>query len=279
MAVIRSGPTGRKGRRWLWGTVALGLALVVAYAAGAVLWDISPSTNLGMAFGWGAAALLLAVSALSARKRAMALASRLGAGRSQLWLSVHMYGGGLFLLLMLLHSDFSLPEGWVTGWLWGLSIWTVIGGLLGRGLQLWIPRLMTSGLSTEALYERIPELVDNLRERASELAGSSAREIQDLYERTIARELKAPRRSWIYYFDITGGIRERMRPVRYLRDKLSEEEAGKLDELEDLYRTKLELDAHFTLQQTLRVWLWLHVPTSLLLLLFLGLHLWGVLRY
>lgn len=281
MALARGGQRGLSAYKQVGPglSIALSVLLVATYAAGRLFWDVSSGSNLSLAFGWAAAALLLAVSALAVRKRAMRLASRLRAGRSRLWLSVHLYGGSIFLLLVFLHSDFGLPHGWATSWLWGLSIWTVVGGLIGRGLQLWIPRLMTSGLSNEVLYERIPELVADLGKRASDLSAASGPEIRDLYDRTIASQLEAPNRRWRYFFDITGGIRERLRPSRYLRDKLSNEEAGRLDELEELYRAKLEIDAHYTLQQALRIWLWLHLPTSLLLGVFLGLHLWGVLRY
>lgn len=266
-------------RTGLWLAVALSIALIAIYVAGRLVWNTGSGSELSLAFGWAAVVLLFAVSALGVRKRALSLASRLRAGRSSLWLSVHLYGGSIFLLLVFLHSDLGLPHGWATAWLWGLSLWTVAGGLVGRGLQLWIPRLITSGLSNEVLYERIPDLVADLAKRASDLSAASGPEIRDLYVRTIASELEAPRRNWHYFFDITGGIRERLRPVRYLRDKLSNEEAGRLDQLESLYRAKLEIDAHFTLQQALRSWLWLHLPTSLLLWVFLGLHLWGVVRY
>ena len=271
--------TKARGRRGLGLSVAIAIALVGLYAAGAWKWGTASGSGLSLAFGWAAAALLLAVSALGLRKRALGLASRLGAGRSRLWLAVHLYGGSIFLLLVFLHSDFGWPHGWVTTWLWGLSLWTVATGLVGRGLQLWIPRLLTSGLSNEVLYERIPELVANLGARAKKLAEGGGPEISDLYERKIAAEFAAPVRSWRYFFDITGGARERLRPLRYLRRKLGDDEGRQLDELESLYRAKLEIDAHFTLQQTLRTWLWLHLPTSLLLWVFLGLHLWGVLRY
>lgn len=281
MAVVLGGsrPVSAWRSTGLWVSIGLSVLLVATYAVGRLIWDVSSGSDLSLAFGWVAAALLLAVSALGVRKRSMSLASRFRAGRSRIWLSLHLYGGSVFLLLVLLHSEFGLPHGWVARWLWGLSLWTVIGGLLGRGLQRWIPRLLTSGLSNEVLYERIPDLVEDLGKRAAEVSESSGSEIRDLYDRAIAAELAAPTRHWRYFFDITGGIRERLRPVRYLRDKLSDDEAGRLDELEGLYRAKLELDAHYTLQQALRTWLWIHLPTSLLLWVFLALHLWGVLRY
>ena len=265
----------RTGGLWL----AVAVILIAVYAAGRLVWDTGSGSYLSLAFGWAALALLAAVSALGVRKRALGLASRLRAGRSRAWLSLHLHGGSVFLLLVVLHTDLSRPHGWATSWLLGLSVWTVAGGLVGRGLQRWIPRLMTSGLSSEVLYERIPELVADLRARAEALAGASGAEVRGLYEREIAPQLAAPRRNWRYFVDITGGLQERLRSVRYLRDKLSDEEARRLDELAGLLRAKLELDAHFTLQLALRSWLWLHLPTSMLLWAFLGIHLWGVLRY
>ena len=112
-----SKPTG------LWLSIGLSALVVATYGAGKLVWDVSSGSDLSLAFGWAAAALLLAVSALGVRKRALSLASRFRAGRSSLWLSVHLYGGSIFLLLVFLHSDLGLPHGWATTWLWGLSIW------------------------------------------------------------------------------------------------------------------------------------------------------------
>ena len=39
------------------------------------------------------------------------------------------------------------------------------------------------------------------------------------------------------------------------------------------------MDAHFTLQQILRMWLYLHLPGSLLLLALLAAHLYSVWAY
>ena len=115
MAVARGSQRQLPGSRsaGLWLSVALGLVLVAIHAAGRLLWDVSSGSDLSRAFGWAAAALLLAVSALGVRKRAMSLASRLRAGRSRVWLAVHLYGGSIFLLMVLLHSDFGWPRGWV----------------------------------------------------------------------------------------------------------------------------------------------------------------------
>ena len=75
------------------------------------------------------------------------------------------------------------------------------------------------------------------------------------------------------------GREHRGREFRHLRRLLAEEDRARLEELEGLYRTKLEIDAHYTLQQTLRLWLYLHVPGSLLLIGLLAAHLYSVWGY
>ena len=46
-----------------------------------------------------------------------------------------------------------------------------------------------------------------------------------------------------------------------------------------LFRAKLEIDAHYTLQQPLRWWLYTHLPVSFVVLALLALHLYTVLFY
>ena len=155
----------------------------------------------------------------------------------------------------------------------------MVSGFIGLGLQNWIPRALSSGLSTEVLQARIPDLVAEIRERADKIAATCGEPLQDAFASQMAPELDRPVRRLIYFIDITGGIQDRLRDFGYLRRFLGPDESDKLAELEGLFRTKLEIDAHSTLQQALRVWLYGHIPVSLLLLVFLVLHLYSVFRW
>ena len=209
----------------------------------------------------------------------MRLSPRLRLGSSRTWLYGHIYGGTLFLLMVLMHTGFRLPTGSFSWWLWGLSFWTVLSGLAGLALQRWIPRVLASGLTNEVLYERIPELVDELRRKAEALMESGGEVIRGFYAKNLASALAGPHRRWIYYRDITGGMQSRLKRFHYLSGFLSTREQALLDELEKLYRTKLEIDAHWTLQQARRWWLYAHVPTSLLLLVLVVIHLLTIFYY
>jgi hypothetical protein len=218
---------------------------------------------------------MLAVGALGARRRTM---SR-GLGRAQDWAQFHVYGGALFLLLVLMHGGFRWPRATLTWWLFALSLWVTLTGLAGVGLRKWLPRVLASGLSTEVLYERIPELAGELRERAAKLAAGCSAPVRDFHRKRLAADLAAPRVRFIYFVDITGGIEGRLRELAFLRGLLDDDERRRLDELAGLYRAKLELDAHLTLQRPLRWWLYAHVPASLVLILLVAVHVVTVLMY
>lgn len=269
---------GRRRRAAFWRR-ALVLVLVLGLAAYAGFGVVRPGEPLGVAFGILAAIFLLSTALYGARRRAMATASRWRLGSAQAWLRAHLYGGGLFLLSLLLHSGFRLPEGLFSWVLWLLSLWVVFSGFLGLFLQRWIPRVLTSGLNLEAHYDRIPELVKEIRQRAAALAASAEGPLQTLYRQRLAPALAAPMPRLIYFLDVSGGSRTGLRELEYLRSLLPEGEKETLEELERLYRSKLELDAHYTLQRALRAWLWLHLPASLALLVLVALHILAVLYY
>jgi hypothetical protein len=257
------------------------LAIVVAgaaWAANLAFAEVQAGNTWSLAYGAGAAALLVLAAGYGVRRRMMRVASRFRAGSAAGWLGLHVWGGSLFLLLMLMHSGFRLPSGVITSGLWWLGWWTVASGIAGRTLQRWIPRMLASGLTTEVLYERIPELVEDLRERAAEVAVGAHEAIVALH-RGLETELAAPRRRWLFFVDITAGRESRRREFRHLRRLLGDEDRERLDRLEGLYRTKLEADAHYTLQQALRLWLYLHVPGALLLVALLAAHLYAVWTY
>jgi hypothetical protein len=160
-----------------------------------------------------------------------------------------------------------------------VSLWVTISGLIGVALQQWLPKILTSGLSVEAVYERIPDLIAQIRARAEKLVETCTDPVQEFYRKNIAIALAAPQPKMIYYLDITGGIQSRTRQFEYLRRVLAADEQAKLDRIESMFKTKLELDAHYTLQKALRWWLYTHVPLSIVLLLLVGLHLYAVWYY
>jgi hypothetical protein len=253
----------------------------LVYLANAIWAEIRPSNIWGLSYGTAAAILLVGAALLALRRRMTRFALARGLGNARAWLQFHLYGGALFLLLTFMHSGFRQPQGILTWWLWFLSIYVAASGFIGVLMQKWIPKILTSGLAIEVVYERIPELIREISDKANALMQTCAPQsgIKDFYKNTVAVALAAPQPRLIYCLDITGGIQSRLKQFEYVRRLLPSGEKEKLNKLEAFYKTKLEIDAHYTLQRILRLWLYTHVPASLVLLVLLGLHLFAVLYY
>lgn len=267
--------TWMQSSEWFLGFSAAAVLALIAFMLNMLLSTVSPGSAWALTYGTIAALLMVGAALYGVRRRK----PRIHAGRSHTWVQFHVYGGMLFLLLVFMHSGFHVPSGGVTWWLWFLSIWITISGLLGVALQKWIPRILTSGLTIEVVYERIPELVREIRDRAEGVAIAGTDPVRDFYQKNVAAALVAPQTRLIYYFDITGGSHPRARQFEYLRRVLSSEDRNNLDQIESIYKTKLELDAHYTLQKALRWWLYAHVPVSLMLIVLLAVHLYSVFHY
>jgi len=236
---------------------------------------LRPATVWGWTYGVLAATMLLGTAAYMIRRRLV----RRVPGSARGWLQFHIYGGMLFLVLVLMHTGFRMPAGVLGWWMWLLSIWLAFSGLLGLLLQRWIPTLLTSGLTTEVLYDRIPQLVASIGEQAASLVKTCDYTVRDFYDRSLAASMAALQPRLIYYLDITGGIQSRTRQFDHVRGFLTGSEVEKLNDLEALFRAKLEMDAHYTLQRTLRWWLYGHVPASIMLIVLVGFHIFSVLYY
>ena len=129
------------------------------------------------------------------------------------------------------------------------------------------------------LYERIPELIAEIRDKSEKLLQLCEEPVREFYGKKIAPSLLGPQVRLIYYIDITGGIQSEVKQFNYLSKLLSAEGRQRLGQLQSYYKTKLELDAHYTLQKALRWWLYLHVPLSIILIFLVGPHVYSIIYY
>ncbi len=255
--------------------IAFSVATVVCclvYALNALLSEINPGNGWGLSYGIISSLLMFGAGLYAVRRRML----NRDLGNSNVWVQFHVYGGTLAGLLVLMHTGFRWPHGPFNSLLWFLSMWVTASGLFGVLLQRWIPRILSSGLSIEAAYERIPELVAQLRERAEKLVASCTDPIKDFYRTNLASTLATPEARLIYYIDVTGGVQSRVKQFEFLRRVLSSDEKEILDKIQRIYKSKLELDAHYSLQRSLRWWLYTHVPLSFVLLFMIVLHIFAV---
>ena len=248
-------------------TLVVCALLMLVYLAGVVAGPWSPKRGLGLAFGILAALLFVFEMLYPARRpRARPL------GTAKSWLQAHVYLGVVAFLGVLVHSDFTWPRG-LLGWLLLLlSAWTTGTGLLGVWLQKWIPTALSEGLRVEALYERIPALVEGLCAEADALIGDTASDALDRFYRSEVRPQLLLSPSWGYLFDVRSGRERALEPFRRMAQFVDAEEKETIEDLMQIYTEKLELDAQFSLQRALRRWLVVHVPAAGLLMGLLAIH-------
>lgn len=120
-------------------------------------------SGIGLFFGVIGFSFMIFAALLGARKRVPTW--RLG--RAQAWMRGHLWLGLLALPMILFHGGFHFG-GTLTRLLMWLLIITVASGLLGAALQHYIPRVMTTDVPLETIYDEIGHVRSLLREEADQ---------------------------------------------------------------------------------------------------------------
>lgn len=255
-------------------TAVVCVVLVLLYAASAYLWPWSPKRGLGLVLGFFAAGAFVFEMLYPARRpRARPL------GTAKTWIQTHIYVGAIAFVAVVAHSGFAWPGGLMGFALLGLSAWTTATGLLGVLLQKWIPTALAEGLQVEALYERMPEIVQELAAQGEALAADTSDAFQRFFRDEVRPSLQALRPSWGYLFDPRAGRGRALEPFDRIVGFVDDAEKEKIEELKGIYSDKLDIDAQRTLQGLLRRWLILHVPTAGILMGLLVIHAFTWLWY
>src|SRR5713101_2321928 len=163
----RSGPRkmrlDRTQRGWAIASLAILAASTMIYMPYALNASQGPrgGNTIGLIFGSVGFAFMLFAAFLGARKRVPTWRI----GRAQAWMRGHLWLGFLALPMILFHGGFHFG-GTLTRVLMWLLIITVFSGVFGAALQHYIPRVMTSDVPLETIYDEIGRVRALLREEA-----------------------------------------------------------------------------------------------------------------
>lgn len=260
---------------WFRGFLVVAVASIVAYVGASWWWPWAPGRMGGLIFGTLAALLFLIDALYPLRRRLMGWPF----GTAQRWLQFHIYGGGLAALFVLCHMGFRLPGGQFGWWLLVLSSWTTVTGLAGVYIQKYVPTVLASNLSTEAIYERIPELSARLQSDADKLLVGASDLIQRFYVSDLRTWLGTLTPSWSYVLDARADRDRRIAPFREMAAYLPDTDRTRLSDLQAIVGEKIELDIHYSLQRLLRYWIPLHAAPAIVLMALLVVHIGAVLLF
>jgi len=292
---------------WLIVTVALlvlGAILYLVYAVGAPGGPRGGSA-LGLTFGIFGYAMMLYAGALGARKKVPTW--RLG--KTKTWMRGHLWLGLLSLPVILFHAGFSW-RGPLTAIMMWIFFIVIISGVVGAVIQHLVPRMMTTRVPMETIYEEIPHVRAQLCEEADQLVaavcgpldgetpaesaeggspGQAAGAVALLVD--IEQEDRARFRE-IYMAKVRPFLKDPEAPgaelanprraaevFDSLRRLLVPQVRGVLDDLENICEEEQQLSHQIKIYRWLHGWLVVHVPLSIALLVMGAVHAVIALRY
>jgi hypothetical protein len=258
-------------------------------------------TPLGLIYGSVAAAIFVFAALLGLRRKRPTLK----VGRLQLWLKGHIWLTILTIPLVLLHCGFSTGSP-MTKWFLVIYGIVMVSGFYGLALQQFLPRLMKDHVPGETVFEQIPHLRNQMHEAAREMrkalettptramAAASASASTTLFTQPAAptavmeSQTDPAVQSLKQFLDETalpylavsrgeklplGGQRVSDDQFRYLKISVGGDLRDKVEQLQSWCDQRRQFDLQTKLQHWLHGWLLVHIPFSVLLLVFTAWHI------
>ena len=185
---------------------------------------------------------------------------------ASLWLKAHTYVGLLALVVFFAHNGLSIPFGTLEQCLAAFFLCTGLSGIIGLILSRIIPARLTAA-GENLNFERIPVLCQQLRKEVEALVlesaeATSSTTIADFYQANLSTYFSKPLfllGTWLERKSKRVNLIERLEGLtRYL----NAEEEKIAEELIGMIATKQNLDAQWSLQGVLKLWLFVHIPLS-----------------
>jgi hypothetical protein len=146
-------------------------------------------------------------------------------------------------------------------------------------VQKTVPLTLANAIGTEAIYEKIPGLIADMRTQAEETIKGASDILQRFYGSHVQPALAGPSVSLAYLMDVHSGRDKQVADFEGIRSFLSGDDKDRVERLQTLISRKMDLEAHYTWQTVLRMWPLAHVPLAMLLLATLVAHVAAVWRY
>ena len=195
---------------------------------------------------------------------------------SSAWLQVHLYVGISTAVLFGLHVNWRLPNGPFETTLAVLFAATFASGLIGLYWTRTLPRKLAR-VSEEVIYERIPMLRGQLRDRAQQavletVRSAGATTLGEFYSQRLHEFFERPRGVWYFLRPNNQLRRQLLAELTEVNRYLSEPERETCEQLFALVRRRDDLDYHAALQWRLKAWLFVHIGLTYPLVVVASVH-------
>jgi len=252
--------------RFLFVVVLAAAVYVFSEALNIRLWTAEFAT------GWILLGGMLLLTLLNVRKKVPFLP----AVPVRYWLVFHLYLGWFTVGVFLIHIDFSMPNGALELTIAILFVIVALSGVFGIFISRSFAKRLTRR-GEELIYERIPLFRHQLREAADDLCAFSVEKtgstsIAEFYMNHLQAWFRGPRDFIEHLFELNGRIFQLERAFDDVNRYLNDDEKEQLEELRALVRKKYDLDYSYSLQRTLKYWLFIHIPVTYALLVLAVAH-------
>ena len=264
------------GFRWLKVAVAISVVALIGYVAA----DVQPRPNGGSWYGYTlgtiGALLIVWLSLLGVRKRAM---SR-GAWSLKAWTSAHVYLGLALIVVATLHTGFQF--GWNVHTLaYALMMLVILSGIFGISAYATLPQQLSTNrgeLTQGQMLDALRAIDRQLHEAAQPLDRHYADLVlaaleQDPFAGGLGARLSGRYRHCATTAAIDG----------FNRASLAETADPTIQRIESLLQRRIsQLDRmrrHMRIKGLLEAWLFVHVPVTFALLAALTAHIISVFYY
>ena len=267
-----------RGFRWLKVAVLLSVVAAVLYLAV----DVEPRHNGGSWLGYGlgtiGALLIVWLTLLGLRKRAMT------PGRWSLkgWTSAHVYLGLSLIVIATLHTGFQF--GWNVHTLaYGLMVLVIFSGIYGIVVYATLPDELSD---TRAEMTR-PQMVDAVKQLDRQLQ-TAAQPLRIADTEVVRLSMSEDPFRGGFFRRLTGRYRgcrnaAALAEMRARRASAPSEEQAAMDSVVDLMERKAaalaRIRKHLRIRALLEVWLYVHVPLTFALIAALAAHIVSVFFY
>lgn len=267
-----------------WGklSAALALALVALYIFVPLPGTHFGSSWLGYAMGTVGALLILWLTMLGVRKRAITP----GRWSLKAWTSAHVYLGLCLTVIGTLHSGFHF--GWNVHTLaWALMLLVIGSGVFGIWVYATLPRALSANrydeegaITEKQMIEALRSLDRQIHDAAQPLDPQSAALVnQSLDEDPFAGNFWN-RLTGNYPKCATRHAAAELRRMRAYRPRVADDPIDKVDALLTRKEAMLgRMRRHLKLKSWLQAWLYVHVPVTFALIAALSAHIVSVFFY
>jgi len=277
-AALHDGFLRHAGFRWLKVALAISVFTILSYA----LIDIRPHHNGGSWYGYVlgtvGAILILWLTALGIRKRAMTR----GAWSLKAWTSAHVYLGLSLIVIGTLHTGFSF--GWNVHTLaYALMMLVILSGMFGIAVYAALPAALSTNrdeMTETQMLDSLRALDRQLHDAAQPLTHDMAQVVQSALEQDAFGGSVWNRLTGNYPRCATSSALVQVRAVTGPKADLGGDPLEKVDTLLERKQAMLgKLRRHLRLRALLEVWLYVHVPATIALLAALSAHIVSVFFY